>query len=88
MIIGLENQFSVFLHRLYCIVLLQGQTAFDVADTETIKLLEELKLKQASVSDSQSRFEILILSYFLYNSKTCLKWPLKNGQNKCIKDKW
>ena len=31
---------------------LQGQTAFDVADTETIKLLEELKLKQASVSDS------------------------------------
>ncbi|KAL3882577.1 hypothetical protein ACJMK2_028907 [Sinanodonta woodiana] len=30
-----------------------GQTAFDVADTDMIKLLEELKLKQASLKDQQ-----------------------------------
>ena len=27
------------------------------------------------------------LRYYIY-SKTCLKWPLKNRQNKGLKDKW
>ncbi|XP_053397557.1 protein phosphatase 1 regulatory subunit 12A-like isoform X13 [Mercenaria mercenaria] len=38
---------------------LAGQTAFDVADTELVKLLEELKLKQASLKDQQKDLQII-----------------------------
>ncbi|XP_052809885.1 protein phosphatase 1 regulatory subunit 12A-like isoform X9 [Mya arenaria] len=36
-----------------------GQTAFDVADTELVKLLEELKLKQASLKHQQKDLHIM-----------------------------
>ncbi|KAH3746481.1 hypothetical protein DPMN_180889, partial [Dreissena polymorpha] len=38
-----------------------GQTAFDVADSELVKLLEELKLKQADLKDQQKDLHIVTI---------------------------
>ena len=41
----------------------------------------------SSLTESLDSFKEIIGTFCIY-SKTCLKWPLKNRQNKGLKDKW